>query len=521
MYVEREIKLKLSPEAAAKIGSLASLRSLKTGEPITRRLDSTYFDTPEFGFRNNGIALRVRRIGQRHVQTLKLPRNGATGVQTYREYEADVEGAWPDIGLLRDKALQARLSKAGLADGLAPVFVTRFDRLTLPIRVGTSEIELAVDRGEIRAGERSMPICEAELELRSGRVEDLFRCALMLHEEVPFTLEGRTKAARGYGLLAGERPSAVKGRPRQPRVGESVEEAFMDAMRAGLDHMRANEAAVLAGDGPEGVHQMRVALRRLRAIVSVFTPILAPSATASLRADLRVLQGSLGAARDWDVFIGETLSPAMAGLPNETCLAALGQAAQAARAKAYAQAHEAVQSPRYAALILRFQLWLETGAWIARDGGAGGRGDEAGGNGGGPERAILPFARCVLDRRLKKLRKLARGHDKLSGADLHAVRIAAKKLRYTGEMFAGLFARNRARPYLKALVALQDVLGVLNDGATATSLLATLAADRKGDMAFERSAGIALGWGAARIDAETARFAHLWRAFSEMKPFWR
>ncbi|MFO1188806.1 MAG: CYTH domain-containing protein [Alphaproteobacteria bacterium] len=206
MYVEHEIKLRLSPKAAAKLRRLAALRPLRTGPPVTRRLNSTYFDTPGFGFRDNEMALRVRRIGRRRIQTLKLPGHGALGVQAFHEYEADVQGDRPELKGLGDKTLRARLVRAGLAKGLEPVFVTEFDRHTVPVRVGTSEIELAVDQGEIRAGGRSVPICEAELELRSGRIEDLFKLAMLLHEQVPFSLEGRTKAARGYGLLAGEAP---------------------------------------------------------------------------------------------------------------------------------------------------------------------------------------------------------------------------------------------------------------------------------------------------------------------------
>lgn len=519
MHEEHEIKLRLSPKAAEKLTRLAALRPLRTGRPVKRRLTSTYFDTPGFGFRNNEMALRVRQIGRRHVQTLKLPGTGAAGVQVFREYEADVAGIKPELKALGDKALRARLARKGLTDGLAPIFVTEFERLAVPIRVGSSEIEFAVDQGEIRAGGRSIPICEAELELCSGRVEDLFALALMLHEQVPFSLEGQTKAARGYRLLAGEAPVAVKGRLRGPKPGESSRAAFVAAMRAGLDNLRANEAAVVAAVDSDGVHQMRVALRRLRSIVSAFAPILSRPARATLRGEFKWLQGCLGLARDWDVFIAETLRPAFDARPDERGFADLLRAAQEARDKAYADAQTAIQSPRYTALMLQIQMWLVTDAWIAGDVAADGKHTAAGGDAA----ASLPdrLAVGILDQRLRKLVRLARRHKKLSEAEMHMVRIAAKKLRYAGELFAELFHAGKARGYLRRLAVIQDTLGSLNDGVTARALVAKLATERRNDPAVDRAVRIALDWGAARIRADAAQFAGLWRGLARAKPYWR
>ncbi|MFO1188807.1 MAG: CHAD domain-containing protein [Alphaproteobacteria bacterium] len=215
-------------------------------------------------------------------------------------------------------------------------------------------------------------------------------------------------------------------------------------------------------------------------------------------------------------------------LPNEPGLAALLDVARSFRDKAYASAHEAIQSPRYTALILQLQLWLETDAWIADgariagNGGAGNgvdAGQEAGQKADGTS-AAMPFAIAILDSRRKKLVKLARRRKKLSDAELHDVRIAAKKLRYAGDLFADLFGRGRARTYLGRLAAMQDALGSLNDGVTAGLLLASVTGGRKNTAALDRAVGIALGWGAARIRADTARFADLWQSFARTKPFW-
>ena len=83
-----------------------------------------------------------------------------------------------------------------------------------------------------------------------------------------------------------------------------------------LAQIRGNEAAVYDGADPEGVHQMRVAVRRLRALVSCFKPLLSAPAREDLSTELRWLQNSLGGARDWDVFVEETLTPLKARVPG-------------------------------------------------------------------------------------------------------------------------------------------------------------------------------------------------------------
>jgi CHAD domain-containing protein len=290
-------------------------------------------------------------------------------------------------------------------------------------------------------------------------------------------------------------------------------------MQAGLRHLRANEAAVLAMTDPEGIHQMRVALRSLRAIVSAFAPILASQAHETLRTELKWIQTALAPARDWDVFIDETLRPAIAGMPDAHGLASLLDAAETARAAAHAKAKASILSPRYTALILHLQRWLVTDAWLVTEDALGK--DRRKNVKMMAEVPAAPFAVSVLDRRLRKLTKLAGRHKALPRADLHMIRILAKKLRYSGEVFAGLFDRRRTRTYLQELSAIQNGLGSLNDGVTAGRLLDFLAKARQGDSPIEVAAATVRGWEASRIKAEVERFSGLWRAFARRKPFWR
>jgi CHAD domain-containing protein len=276
--------------------------------------------------------------------------------------------------------------------------------------------------------------------------------------------------------------------------------------------LRANEAAVFHGADPEGVHQMRVATRRLRALVSAFQELLDESVLSELKSELRWLQQVLGPARDWDVFTEETLTPVMRRLPGEEGLEDLQDHCKRARAQAYEAAHQALADPRYTRLLLRLALWLGDGGWASRD-----AEDQA------KLRApVKAWSDRVLEQRAAKLGKLGRKHKKLSHAKLHKVRIGAKKMRYACEFFRGIYDDKAVKTYVKRLVALQDTLGSLNDAVTGHRLLdeieESLSKNKRGALATP--VGIVMGWQAAKIDNDLSRFSKAWKKYRGTKAFW-
>src|SRR5262249_38220042 len=149
-----------------------------------------------------------------------------------------------------------------LRRGLMPVFETRVRRKVLQVQRDGSEIELSIDRGEVIAGRKSEPICEVELELKRGQRGDLLKVAKMLVEKVPVQLAVESNAERGYALLTGEKPRPIKAVPVAISPDADVQSAFQSIAWACIHQLVANQSFVLDGD-PDGIHQMRVALRRL------------------------------------------------------------------------------------------------------------------------------------------------------------------------------------------------------------------------------------------------------------------
>jgi len=292
----------------------------------------------------------------------------------------------------------------------------------------------------------------------------------------------------------------------------SVEEALETVFRSCIEHWLANQAAVLDGSDPEGVHQMRVGLRRLRSALSVFHRVIPRSQKTWLNEEARWALNNLGPARNWDVFLTEMLPPLQEAFPNDRRLEAFGEAASAARARGYDQARQMIEDPRYTGFVLRLGGWLEGRRWR----------EEANDNAEDLRRKeVGSLARKLLTKRHKRVLKLGRGFADLSLEDRHEVRLAAKKLRYATEFFASLYPKKKTRPYLNAMKSLQDTLGHLNDIATLEILVSEVMSQR-GRKPKELSAGcgIVLGWYSHRLEGfEPDLLAH-WDCFTQAKAFW-
>lgn len=308
-------------------------------------------------------------------------------------------------------------------------------------------------------------------------------------------------------------PGWHKAKPLVLRRGASAEGALAAIVRSGLAHLRANEACVLARAHDEGVHQMRVALRRLRSGLGLFAPMLPADQVAYLTGELKWLIGSLGPARDLDVFLAETLPVVAAQFDTEPRLDELRIRAEATRDEAYRVAGAAILSPRYTGLIMLLGAWADGRRW--RDG-----------TGGGPAAALdasaVAVATSVLDAHYAAIVTV---HDRFAGLNAkerHKLRIEIKKLRYACEFFFSLFPRRRQAAFLSSLKALQDQLGVSNDIAVARRLLLGVVRGTRGRARgrIGFAAGLVVGWHGHIADGREDALRASWARLMERPVFW-
>src|SRR5437016_4289529 len=205
MPAEIELKLAIDPKHAVRVASLPALQA-RAGRPTTQKLTSIYFDTPENALLRDGWALRLRRAGRAWVQTLKGEGHAAGGLHAREESEHAIATSELDLYRVESGELRKRLLKWRNAGTLVPRFRTEFRRTAWLVEMpGGDRVECALDRGVVRTqdGKRSEPICEIELELKQGNAGALFELARELARHLPYELEDRSKADRGYALAGG------------------------------------------------------------------------------------------------------------------------------------------------------------------------------------------------------------------------------------------------------------------------------------------------------------------------------
>jgi inorganic triphosphatase YgiF len=462
---EVELKLAGSPAALRKAMALPWLRKMAGATLKREHLTSVYFDTPKLTLRDHGVMLRVRRIGDRRLQTIKAT-SGALVVRD--EWEQSIEGDRPQLQLAGRTALAPLLS-GKVKHQLEPVFETDVDRFTMLLRTPSSELELAFDQGRINAADDAAGISEVEIELKRGDRHDAAMLARRLAQSVPVTYQPLTKSDRGYALFEGtlDRPGFA-GSILIPAAA-TAEDAFVIIGFECLRHLAANQAAVRRGE-PEGIHQMRVGLRRLRAALALFKQLIQGSGLRKLKGELVWLTEQLGPARDYDVLVSKTLRPLRSAHHDEEEFAALEKHLEHHRKAGLATAKAAVESQRVRRLLLECALWLFDGDW---------RNDADALATTLRQQPIRSFAAQELTRRTRKIAKKVRKLRSMDSRPRHRLRIAVKKLRYAREFFESLSLDGRGRKTSskidRALKNLQNALGGLNDMTVHARLIHGLA----------------------------------------------
>ena len=533
--MEVELKLLVDAQYQNAILSHPALGASDGARPREQVQVDTYFDTPDLKLRKRHIGLRIRRAKGRWVQNIKGDGQADGGLHSRAEWERPVAGPVPELDhldtLIDDKAVRRGLDDApALERRLAPVFATNVRRTAWDVQLQDGgHVECVLDRGTLECGVQKIPISELELELKSGDVRQLFDLALALQEHIPVQLGNQSKADRGYALLSAQPQGAVKAsRPALSR-GMSTEQAFVAIAATCLAHIQGNRQGVADGRDGESLHQMRVGMRRLRSALGMFKKLIALD--AALQTELGWLAGELGEARDWDVLSAATL-PALvrqgaAAAPVDGVRQAAAETAQAHRQRSAV----AVDSPRYSHLMLALSRWIHTAGWREAEAGdmqsadrqsadrqSGDRppGTTQPGDGARAAELARPvekFARKVLRRDHRRLRRRARNLAAATPAMRHRLRIAAKKSRYATEFFSALFSAKTVRPYVKRLTGLQDELGLLNDYAVAEQLLTGLAEERP---EIDAGACYVKGFLAARTESENPRVLRLWKRFAPL-----
>lgn len=289
-----------------------------------------------------------------------------------------------------------------------------------------------------------------------------------------------------------------KAEPPPLVSGDTVSNSLRLVIGEGLEHLEAHRAGAFAGD-PEAIHQARVALRRLRSALKLFRQQLNPPARDGFNDALRTFGRTLGAARDWDVFVLETVPAVMATVPDQAkALGALVTEAQQERVLRHVAVRALLEAPHTDALLQDLGSWSgDRVAFFPRK---------------TARRFIADEAGPLLDRLAKSVRRRAAGLEEQDDEERHALRKALKSLRYGIEMLESLHGRGSTKPYRQALSVLQEDLGRLNDAIAAVELVHRLP-DQPGRRVIET-------WANERRREALIELPAAWHQFKAIPAFW-
>jgi triphosphatase len=482
------LKFQYDPRYHERLRKAPWLKALESGRSYARALDTVYFDTPDNALHREGVALHVDRNGKRSP---KPP---------------------PLSALQNDPKLRKVVSKR-VFDSLQPVFATHIRRVTRHLKPSEGT-EVALDFDDISVSSNGTKTAGMrELVLTSNDAHALYRMGRLIAATLPVRLISGSLSERALDLLEGRQPTFIKAAPAKLPKSSTSEEALIAIVASCLDHLTANEACAVAMSDPEGVHQMRVALRRLDASLTVYRKLIPDGQRRRLKRRIKGVAEALGPARDWDVFIEDVVRPVAADLPSDDDLLLLRGAAAQQRAIEYRKVRRVLAAQPYTEMRLDLAAWVNEREW---------RQQSVTKSSARLMARADTFGKAILDKGHGKLTKRGRSLAMMNAAERHQLRIQVKKMRYAGEFFASLFPRRKSERYLHALRVLQDDLGRLNDIEVAHKLIANLAThDRARDRKVARAGGLVLGWHAHAAAAREEKLAEHWAAFKEAKPFWR
>lgn len=507
---QREIEVKLEGESAALVHAFRVLSGERVETAEARELLSTYFDTPGNALWIRGYVLRIRVTADGNVMTLKRPETGSPVALARNEVNVTVSGLDPEVSLFGEE-IADEIEEIASGVPLIARFTVQVRRRTSLVECGASSVEVALDTGFVVDGAVKAPLQELEFELKTGDPAVVFELAQRVAEEFSLHLGVLTKSARGYALAAGELLPVRKAKPPAIAAGASLDDLIAASVEECAEHFAGNWPVLVQSDQPEAIHQMRVGLRRLRALLAVFARRIPSPKLIGLRKEAGEIAGMLGQARDSDVFIEEVKKGPLQHFERDASFEALLSAAATRRDEGYGRAHALLAAPQTTRFV------LELHSLVARRGWREGLEPTALFDLAEPAKR---FAAEALSRLSKRALKKGKSIEDLLPEDRHKLRIALKNIRYCVEAFGPLFdAPAAARAYVRAAARLQDLLGAYNDAVQANTITAELE-KQCGETAL-RAVAVIAGWSARGVADADEILSPAYGDFRKAKRFWK
>ncbi|WP_342617125.1 CHAD domain-containing protein [Rhodoferax sp. GW822-FHT02A01] len=480
-----ELELKFALPALDRLllqKQLARCALIGRRHPHQERLHNVYYDTPDHVLKASGMALRVRQLGDtaqpRWVQTLKIGGAAASALSQRGEWELPLAADQLDADLLSGTPWTTFDPQGKVFAALTPVFSTTFDRMSWVVQQGKTRAEIALDLGEVLMDGHTTPLCELEIELLEGTPDALFEIASSIARHLSLMPLHMSKAERAYRLAQGTLDAPLRAKP--PALDDSMDFAHIaqSVLRECFLQFTANLNALRNSDAPELLHQARIGWRRFKSALKLLRQT-GEGSQLPARERLQPLLAAMTALRDLDVAATEVFPLyASAYQAEEAERTRNWQALEASLARERNNQREELRrtlsDPAVGQVLVQITRWLEIQPMLV-------------------PRELQSDKKATVGKWLKKrVAQLADQLDEMPShstdpAQLHALRILSKRLRYSVECLRPLLPARRAERWYQHATQQQTQIGVARDHQQALRIAQKLGAP-EGIVEFLRGA---------------------------------
>lgn len=509
---ELEIKLELPAEHLRRLKKAAIEGTTEYLPSSAKQLSSAYYDTRGRVLRRHGYSLRVREVDGGWIQTLKAGRTIRGGVSNPIEIEAEIGGPKPRLDAIDDKDIRDAIESLIGKSRLVALFDTEIRRTSRHLETATGDrIELSIDEGHVATRPvrrdvkpKKSAIREVELELKAGSIDGLVSVLEEITSQSEFRLSDTGKADIGYRLLdeTPAPPEVAKARPPDIDSQMSGSAALGKIVETAAAQALANWHVVLDRNDPEGVHQMRVGLRRLRSALRILRYALDDQAFVGLAAELRDLAQAAGEVRDLDVLATDLLEPIAATVQFAAGLEEIRARLDAERLVARRKLLDRLQERRSEMLRVRLGLLPHLISNLPASSVLG--------------EPVEQLAATAVTKLTNRALKRGKDIESATVEQRHELRKALKAIRYAAEFFGPVYHASKLQKLAKSSAKLQDLLGYHNDVALAGRLTTLPRGKSRRHAEIDLAIGAVIGWHSARDAEALQQIGEAWKSWRKL-----
>ncbi|MBC3887143.1 CHAD domain-containing protein [Acetobacterium paludosum] len=481
--IEKVLRIKIEDTAVFEqiMAEFLHIESFESTAVNQKIIKDTYYDNANKDLFLAGFEYSIRKEenGSLAILNQRNLKKQINFIQEKKEWRVRIEKSAPNNAFLKEDAIKKVLEKVAGGNELAIIFQSSFTRKKINLlKDNETWIEIDGDQGEIWIDDLKKPIFQLQFKLKNGNIIDLLKLAAVIIKKYSLKIDRKSKYERGLELLGIDleegHPKAqlkIKQKDCTSDVAQRILEFCINEISNAYTYFSTHL------EDPESTHQIRVKIRKSRAILAFFKPLFEDEKYGEEQEKLRKTGLEFSELRQLDVILEEIEKIENTSIIPVDELAFLKNRLIGKRKEALITLSAYLQHNYLTLTVLDFWIWLldepwSDSAWL--------------------DLSIEKYIDEELKRWLKKVNKGMKKMDVKNKENIHKVRIRSKKLRYIMELLSPILAK-KSKELIAEFENIQDDLGYFHDVYMNKELLEQLLAE-SAEKQLHYEAGIMIGW---------------------------